>query len=656
MFTVTELEGTDPSGRRVSIASLEELSNLITRSAWSPAVFAGDYRNLKNFEQLQLLGLDIDHGVTLAEAREQFASWNCIIGTTRSHQKVKHPGEPSEQPACDRFRIVLLLDRPITSDVEFKKVFAAWASMFPAVDPSAKDASRFWYSCQEVVFCNPTGRVVSVDDALSVAGLSQLKPPAAGAGTVALSPGQKGHLINRTYRFLLMGADPGIWNSELFQAAMDLHQNGFTQDEARSMLEAPTKKGANLGYLDPKDLATIKSAFSRKPSYPPRLGSQPAQPLKKGKLNFAEICSWLRSRNLPLERDERTFEIYLGRQPISVDAETLSVRHQLETSGYIVKKEEISDAHVHVASEHCFNPVTEYLNSLVWDGTPRLSELPEQVFHLPDNNMYSVYLTKWAISAVARAYHPGCKVDTVLILQGAQGCGKSTFFKTMAGEWFTDSSLPLENKDSLMMLSRNWIVEWSELDSLVRSKNQSTVKAFISSSEDQFRRPYGKDIVSVKRTCVFTGTTNDREFLVDETGSRRFMVIAGLTKIDRIDPNTRNQLWAEAAHLYRNGAEWHLTQEEEQFQAEHNHAHKPQDIWLPIIENYVSVKSEVALSELLEKCLGLAAKDMNNSSGNRVKTCLRFLGWDPVKKKLNGKTVRLWARPESETVEVNPSA
>jgi predicted P-loop ATPase len=115
-------------------------------------------------------------------------------------------------------------------------------------------------------------------------------------------------------------------------------------------------------------------------------------------------------------------------------------------------------------------------------------------------------------------------VDTALILQGEQGAGKSSFFRKIGGDWFSDTEMGLD-KDALLQMRSTWIYEWAELENVTGRHAMSRVKAFLTSNEDRFRPPFGRAMITVKRSGVIVGTTNREEFLHDPSGSRRFWVV-----------------------------------------------------------------------------------------------------------------------------------
>ncbi|TQF12491.1 DNA primase [Myxococcus llanfairpwllgwyngyllgogerychwyrndrobwllllantysiliogogogochensis] len=244
-----------------------------------------------------------------------------------------------------------------------------------------------------------------------------------------------------------------------------------------------------------------------------------------------------------------------------------------------------------VAKRNSYDPVADYLAGLVWDGKPRLDELLATYFGARGDAGYLRAVgAKWAISAVARALRPGCKVDTVMILEGPQGLRKSTAFRILGGRYFSDAPVDVTNKDSAMLASQFWFIELAELSTFRKSEDQA-LKAFITRTEDTYRPPYGRTNVKTPRRCVFVGTTNDDDYLRDPTGHRRFWPV----KCSRIDTEAlardRDQIWAEAVVRFHQGESWWLTNEEATG-AEQQAALR--------MENHGDSRKEVVLRWLLE--------------------------------------------------------
>ena len=157
---------------------------------------------------------------------------------------------------------------------------------------------------------------------------------------------------------------------------------------------------------------------------------------------------------------------------------------------------------------------------------------------------------------------PACKADHVLILEGAQGAGKSTAIRILCGDAYFGDSLPkLDSKDAADYVRGKWIIELAELSSVSKTEVEH-VKAFITRTEEKFRPAYGRNEISYQRRCVFIGTTNRTDYLRDETGNRRFWPI----KLETVDikaiERDRDKIWAAAKALYEAGEQWWLTDAE----------------------------------------------------------------------------------------------
>ena len=171
-----------------------------------------------------------------------------------------------------------------------------------------------------------------------------------------------------------------------------------------------------------------------------------------------------------------------------------------------------------VARDRVFHPVREYLDGLVWDGTSRLETWLLRYLGAADTAYHRAVGPRWLISAVARIYVPGCKADCALILEGPQGIRKSSALMALAAPWFTDRLSDLGSKDAAMETRGVWVIEIAELDTMGRAE-VSTIKAFMSRTQDRFRPPYGKRLVDLPRQCVFAGSVNpEGGYLKDPTG------------------------------------------------------------------------------------------------------------------------------------------
>jgi putative DNA primase/helicase len=313
-------------------------------------------------------------------------------------------------------------------------------------------------------------------------------------------------------------------------------------------------------------------------------------------------------------------------------------------------KERVRDA-IHLAADrHSFHPVRDFLSKLEWDGVERIASVLEEILGTEPTELSQSIIRAWFISAVARPLEPGCKVDHVLILVGPQDLGKSSFFLELAGSnWFSDSVIDIQNRDSYLLMRRIWIMEWSELEAMQRARHQDALKAFITSRVDVYRAPYARSTESVPRTSIIVGTTNSDGFLTDATGNRRYWPIRVATPIDLAKlARWRDQLWAEAVVAYRAGEKWWLSPKME---ARLQHAHRDfeqEDPWGDIVLQFArDFVGNLTTPVVLEKALDKPSGQWTKSDEMRVAAILRRDGWVQRRVRVGTERVRRWAGPTS---------
>lgn len=224
-------------------------------------------------------------------------------------------------------------------------------------------------------------------------------------------------------------------------------------------------------------------------------------------------------------------------------------------------RQDFADALKNVSMRNKFHPVRELLDALTWDGEVHIRKLLPEYLGAEDSDYTYQVMRLWMLGAVSRVYKPGNKFDYTIILQGSQGIGKSTFLKLMAldDSWFNDSLDSLDSDKAVQSLTGSWIIELAELKSLARTAGGvESVKRFLTATQDKYRIPYERRADTFYRQCVFAGTTNKDDFLQDETGNRRFLIIhTGVTKPFKslFIPEAMDdikQAWAEAVHIWKN--------------------------------------------------------------------------------------------------------
>jgi predicted P-loop ATPase len=284
----------------------------------------------------------------------------------------------------------------------------------------------------------------------------------------------------------------------------------------------------------------------------------------------------------------------------------------------------VDEAVAAVARRRVVHPVRDWLASLTWDGNPRLSNLASGYLGAAPTAYGAAVGRRWLIAAVARVFEPGCKVDSLLGLEGEQGIGKSSALRLLAGaDWFADTGITIGEKDSYQALRRKWIYEFAELAS-IRGREVERVKNFLSSQVDTFRASYGRRTQDHPRQVVFAGSTNESQYLADPTGSRRFWPLrCGIIDLRALERD-RNQLWAEARVAYQAGEPWHLdTPELRALAAAEQAEREERDDWDDIVDRWlrrpmVDISGGVTTGDVLLGALGFAAERITPAATKRV--------------------------------------
>jgi hypothetical protein len=315
------------------------------------------------------------------------------------------------------------------------------------------------------------------------------------------------------------------------------------------------------------------------------------------------------------------------------DMDYVHVRGQVQQNLFPrIGKQDVIDAVDMVCWENTFEPVQEYLRSL-----------PPSKGGLLDNWMFMFmgvergdpakdhYVSqvgrKWLISAVARAMRPGCQVDSALILEGNQGVGKSSALRVLASDqWFGDQLPDFHHKDAKEYLQGKWIVEMAELTSLRRSEVED-MRSFLTSREDRFRPSYGRMEVSRPRRCVFAGSTNRDEYLVDPKGERRIWPVhVGTIDLKGLAA-ARDGLWREALDAFNAGERWSLDRGISDYATSQQKERVETDPWTDDLETILRGRDQICMNELC-LILNVPFDKRDGRLHRRLATCLRTLGFE----------------------------
>ncbi len=353
------------------------------------------------------------------------------------------------------------------------------------------------------------------------------------------------------------------------------------------------------------------------------------------------------------------------------DADDAALRHYLEKYYGITAGNKITDGLNIVVRERAFHPIQDYIKSVSWDGSPRLDTMLIDYLGAEDNLYTRTVTRKSLVAAVARIFDPGCKYDTMPILVGDQGIGKSTIIAKLGGEWFSDSfnfHMLNKPKQAEEQLQGAWLMEIGEMTGMNKADLESA-KSFLSRTEDRYRIAYGKRLAYFPRQSTFWGSANNDRPLRDTTGGRRFWpVVCRVTRplknvFTDLYHGEIDQIWAETYQTYLKGEALHLSEEVEALaklvQADHTETDDrigliqdyldtplPEnwDGWdLPQRKNYLKgdeeirvsgevQKNQVCAAEIWCEVLGGTSRDMNRSNTKFIHEIMQKMpGWEGAK-------------------------
>ena len=331
-----------------------------------------------------------------------------------------------------------------------------------------------------------------------------------------------------------------------------------------------------------------------------------------------------------LRYDEFVGQVCLGTKTID-DPTLFRLSERIESAygrGATVPLARLREAVESVGREGPIHPIRDWLGSLVWDGTERIGTLFPVYYGAQDNEYVRAVGRNFLVGAIARIMRPGCKLDTMPILEGPQGILKSSSVQDLFGEgWFAELKSDLHSKDFESGLLGIWCLEFPELESFGRT-DINRLKMQLSVRSDWVRLSWRRDTERYPRRCVFVGTTNDDSYLRDPTGARRFWPVrCGQIDIGAIRRD-REQLWAEAVRKFRDGGTWWEVPPQAR---EEQDARYQADSWEEVIVPWLSEKSEVTTTEILEEALEIERGRHDRGAQTRVGNILRRCGWKKVR-------------------------
>lgn len=657
-------------------------------AGWSPATFANNQKTASAVEEV--------HAVVLAYLDDEQTRYSALEFWSQ---------EAMEKPlACfvytiqdgpldeERCVVVIPLAEPVSraeSEEIASHLIAKAAAQGHAIAPSSKEPWRAWS------WTGDQSRLVPGDPAAPCLSKGDLIPrhlvaaPAAAKsnGTTPAKPAsQKSTTLDRAMVDITTAAAEDlrkVLNKAAFVAGLQVASGKLDEQSAvKSLLKAAIDAGfptaaadfvITTGVEDGKKAEVAKGAVKLEKWDHPSLKRTKSggidgthvsniililkeHPSWKGVIRYSEFDHRVHFVTPPFGG---AFYAGPGRESMWIeDNDMTCVRSWLETSMDVnVAKETVFDAVFAVGKSQSFHQVHDWLEGLDWDAVPRIETWLEtycgaEVDSESQKIAVPAMSKRWMISAVARAYEPGAKVDCTLVLEGAQSIKKSTTFATLVPQnaWFSDERLNLDSKDTLQQIQGKWLIEIGELASF-KGKANEEIKHFLTKRADDFRLPYGKINQTYPRQCVFGGTVNDAEYLSDPTGNRRFFPVRCHGRDDlsgKIDVEglraVRDQLWAEAVHRYKRGEQWWLTEEEDEAARVEQEARYAEDSWEARVASWVAMydaegqpMDRFTMDAVLHGAVNIEPAKQGRGEQTRMKNILQRLGFERKQVTIDGK-------------------
>lgn len=336
-----------------------------------------------------------------------------------------------------------------------------------------------------------------------------------------------------------------------------------------------------------------------------------------------------------------------------VDADVSECRRWLDQRrGLPFSKTVMEDAAIQVAMTYQYHPICDWLNSLRWDGEARLDRMLIDYAGSPDTPYVREVSKNTIIAAVARVFEPGCQHDSMLVLEGNQGTGKTSFVRTLGDKYYADVKIDILGlKDTIQGMQGNWILEASELEFLRRGEAQA-IKRFLTLTHDVVRMPYNRYTEEYPRQSIFIGTVNPDNgegYLSDTEGNRRYWPVP-TSNIDlRALARDREQLFAEAYYRYKQKEKWHIKDPKIIKMANEEAALRVgRDPWEETLAHWLSQEHLLSLTGqyIASGALSLKGREYDKIAKNRIGKCMRKLGYEYKNKWHEKGVIKIWVKEE----------
>jgi predicted P-loop ATPase len=689
---VVDLLGARGWMRDPGIATKESYRDKFDVPLWSGHVLReGTRRENANVESVSIITLDFDENAAIEDVDWVFGDFHRLLHTTWQHT-----------PQAPRCRLVLPLRRPVSA-AEFEKVME-WAVaharenglkpdskcydparflFLPSCPPGAENTYKYIYTDSSDPLCAPLDPDSVIAKRINAGETRTSSERVTGSIVVTADDGTKVDVLEWAERTPFSpddqkntkvkcacpfkeGASPGsafvrrVRTGAVVVCTSDKH--GHPGSPWKWFYRLAGGEDINHELWDaPPDPSVLPLLMMKVDKH-----GDPTNEIVKSAGNIGKIIMedyrfkgklWYNAFSHTMMCGEDVLEEWVGRATI-----ILEVAYGLSVAPDKVKAIMTEEARIREA-----NPLVDWILALPeWDGVPRIDTWLTEVFGVEDTALHRAMGSKWLVSAIGRALRPGCKVDTMLVVSGQQGIGKSTVFRNLCPTQdeigigvFSDAGIDVESDNAGRIVSAAWIVEFAEFKD-IRAKEVEAVKQFLTRQYDEWVPKYKEQTHRYPRHAIFCGTTNESDILVDQTGNRRFMVVlASKARADWVSLH-RDQLWAEALHRYRQhtGATdpWVLTAAEDRELAISNKGFESEDALREgIIEWLYQFAAGRVISVPEVWTLALRRTGTPNAGETkRISKIMKKICGDPKQMSINGHNLRRWTLPATwETANIN---
>ena len=589
-FTLSIANGTrgEPKNKiypqQASIASLDALLQA-TQFDHTAGVFKNNERGNSNFISAEVIMMDCDNDnseqpsswLTPTALAERLPDVAFYVVFSKSHMKVKHEGKKDEKSARPRWHVYFPLSESVDKNADIRRLKEQLLVLVPEFDGAAKDAARFFYGVE-----HPQGEAqegsLCIDEYLAIADIGG-QEQAALASKQDIAGKSDAHLADD-----ISSKDKAANDGEVLAITGERHAiliktginllSQYAEAKARELFDRaceacnpPLPAGGPNGTIRIWDwcLKAHKRTEARIIEKQKKLLTLPIVEHTLQELGISVrynvITKQIDVSELPADPDfvppsYASLNSYAKRQVTSQILPDVLLS-MFKKANYGVSEHLITNAISAIASTNPCNPVADMLTSQVWDRQDRIAKIYQVLGIYTDEASHELkrdLLRKWLHQAVALALNDDGSInaDFVLVLQGAQGLGKTNFFRKLAvnPEWFGEGlNIDMNNKDTIIQATSVWLGELGELDATMK-REQASLKAFITANFDTYRKPYARIAERVERRTCFCATVNPEQAIRDDTGSRRYVFI----HVDDIDkdfvyshmtPEWCSQLWRQ---------------------------------------------------------------------------------------------------------------